>query len=231
MPLDVFGSFDVVEAFYEAHAVGIKRPKAIWFKHGVLSPGAYINNRVLPSREGIWEDLMYGFYDKAEALRDEWDVVASVATGGTPHGVALAWMMTAPHFTVKKAEKGHGVGGLIDGDVEVLKDKRVLLVEDMSSTFKSSLKAMQPLEAAGAKVTHTLLLNTWGLPDFHQNVGDHQVHALCTGEMILNWMAIKKLIDLDLEATVRHWLNSPEDESWAKEGWEVPPKPASVSDE
>lgn len=223
MPLHVFGTKDDVGPFFLSGAVGIRRPKAIRFKHGVLSPGAYIDNRVLPSHPDSWSIVIHQLIEHAQDLGKQWDVIASVATGGTPHGAALAHMLGAPHFTIKKEEKGHGVGGLIDGDLKKLRDMRVLLVEDMSSTFMSSLKAMKPIEAAGAEVTNTITLNTWGLPDFHTNIGKHHVHALVTGEMIVD--CAKELGDLDEEheKVVRHWLKHPEDEEWSKDGsWELP---------
>jgi orotate phosphoribosyltransferase len=99
---------------------------------------------------------------------------------------------------------------------------RVLLVEDMSSTFESALAAMKALEAAGARVAHTLILNTWGLPEFHANIVGHSVHALCTGEMIVDYAAQNGMLDEKVERIVRHWLEHPEDEEWSKEGWELP---------
>lgn len=227
MPLKVFGTPDSVRPFFAANAVGIKRPKARRFKHGVLSPGAYIDNRTLPSHPAQWRQVIGRIADYARELWGDYGGIASVATGGVPHGIALARELGLPHFSVKKQEKGeHGLGGLIDGDVSLLPGMRILLVEDMSSTFMSSVKAMRPLEHVGATVAHTMLLNTWGLPEFYDNVGEHQVHALCTGDMILEHAVRTKLVDDELAAIVRHWLKHPQDESWAKDGtWELPKKP------
>jgi orotate phosphoribosyltransferase len=212
-----------VKPFFEAGAVGIRRPNAIRFKHGVLSPGAYINNRMLPSHPHEWDEVIGRLKERAESLVRDYEAIASVATGGVPHGIALAREIGVPHFIVKKEEKrGHGLGGLIDGDTAALEGKRVLLVEDMSSTFESPIRAMEALKAAGAVVAHTLLLNTWGLPKFHENIGGHSVHALCTGEMIVDYAAQIGELDSGLEKIVRHWLKHPWDEEWSKDGWQMP---------
>jgi orotate phosphoribosyltransferase len=225
--LGAVGSQEAVRALFAANAVGFARPNAILFKHGVLSPGAYINNRVLPSHREAWDAVLDPLYRHARGLRGNYDGIASVATGGVPHGVALARLLKVPHFSVKKQEKGHGVSGLIDGDTSLLNGMKILMVEDMSSTFESTLKAMRPLESVGALVVHTLLLNTWNLPDFRRNVQHHSVFALCDGLAILNEAVHLGKIDAEHEDIVRHWLEHPEDESWSKTGGWVLPKAAS----
>lgn len=153
-----------------------------------------------------------------EVSRWDYDVIASIATGGIAHGIAIAREFYEPHVSVKTAEKDHGLGGLVDGDVGILKGAYILLVEDMSSTFESSLKAMRALEEHGARVVRTLLLNTWYLPDFQRNVEEHEVWALATGEMLLDYAVKDRRLDEEHERIVRHWLVHPEDESWAHDG-------------
>ncbi len=222
--LKVFGNDAGVASLFQANAVGFNRPKAIRFKHGVLSPGAYIDNRKLPSHHAAWQTVVMQMIMRARALKSEYDVIASVATGGIVHGAVIGWQLGVPHVIVKKQEKaGHGLGGLIDGDSKILNGKKVLLIEDMSSTFESSLKAMEILRNAGAEVTHTLLINTWELPDFRRNIENHAVHAMCTGTMILGYAAKRRLVDPAYESLIRHWLQHPEDERWAHQGgWVLP---------
>jgi orotate phosphoribosyltransferase len=211
-----------VRPFFESGAVGISRPDAIRFRQGMLSPGAYINNRKLPSHPREWDEVMSKVMKRAEDLYG-FDAIASVASGGVLHGGVLAWKMTIPHFIVKKEEKKtHGFGGLIDGDASMLEGRGVLLVEDMSSTFKSSLRAIGILEDAGATVAHTLLLNTWGFPEFHENIRGYSVHAICTGEMIVDYAAQSGIIDKSHEGILRHWLENPWDQEWSRDGWKLP---------
>ena len=224
MPLHMIdGGHRVVQAFFDSNAVGFRRPKAIRFVSGILSPGAYINNRTLPSHQEEWQQILTPLFAQARKLRNDYDVIASVATGGVPHGIAIARELMMPHVIVKKQEKTHGLGGLIDGDTLILKGGRILLVEDMASTLSSTLKAMRPLEHEGATIAHTLLLNTWDLPDFRHNIGEHSLHVLCTGAMYLDWATTYKLLDDEHAAIVRHWLEHPEDEGWAKDcKWVLP---------
>lgn len=218
MPLRLFGNDFVVSALFDARAVGFSYGKAIKFKQGVLSPGAYINNRVLPSYPKSWNTVLGSLIQHARSIQYDYDVIVGVANGGIPHGAVLAHQLQKPYLTVRDGTKKHGLGGQVDGDVDYIKSgARVLLVEDMSSTFESSLRSMDILKELsddGNPVTHTLLLNTWNLPDFKRNIERHSVHALCTGDEMLDVAVRRKLVDPEYERLLRNWLLHPEDESW-----------------
>jgi orotate phosphoribosyltransferase len=229
MPLEVIGTKNTVRALFAANTAGFKRSEAIRFKHGVLSPGAYIDNRKLPSHPGPWDTILTRMEVYAKKLRQEYDVIAAVATGGIAHATVMARSCGAPLVIVKKQEKDRGLGGLIDGDTKVLRGARTLLVEDMSSTFESSLKAMRALDHEGASVTHTIMISTWDLPDFQKNVAGHNVHALCTGAMLLDHAVEKELVDGQYEKVLRNWLVHPEDETWVHDGTWVAPRGETFS--
>ncbi len=227
MALTFFGNTETVGNLFKANAVGFKRPKAIRFKQGTLSPGAYIDNRKLGSHPDALDAISSAMTRQAGKLRNDFDVIASVATGGISHAAIIAWRLHVPHVIVKKQEKtDHGLGGLVDGDFTILQQARVLLVEDMSSTFKSCLEAMGPLQREGATVAHTILINTWALPEFHKNSEGYSVYALRNGEMLMKYAADRSMIDLEYKKILEHWLLHPEDESWAHDGtWELPKSP------
>ena len=57
-------------------------------------------------------------------------------------------------FFVRKQAKGHGAKKLVEGLAkgETLAGKRVVVVEDVTTTGESAFKAVEPLREAGAKV-------------------------------------------------------------------------------
>ncbi|MEM2124340.1 MAG: orotate phosphoribosyltransferase [Methanolinea sp.] len=79
----------------------------------------------------------------------EFDVVAGVAVGGIPLAVAVALAKQRPFAIVRKEEKGHGKAGRIIGDVG---GRRVLLVEDVTTSGGSALDGVRALRAAGGTV-------------------------------------------------------------------------------
>ncbi|MFA4848664.1 MAG: orotate phosphoribosyltransferase [Methanoregula sp.] len=78
----------------------------------------------------------------------EFDVVAGVAVGGVPLAVATALAAQKPYAIIRAAEKSHGKKEMIIGTV---RNKRVLLIEDVTTSGGSALYGIQTLRTAGAK--------------------------------------------------------------------------------
>ncbi|MAZ56179.1 hypothetical protein CL653_00075 [bacterium] len=221
---NAYGDNNHSTALFEAGAVGFNFGQVIRFKSGILSPGAYLNNRVLQSRPKEWDILLGRMIDLLDQMEGTYDVVASVATGAIIHGGALVRMLDdVPHMTVKKEEKAnHGLKGLIDGDSSVLPGAKVVLVEDMSSTFESALKAIEILEMNDAEVVHTLAISTWGFPIFHNNIADRDVSVLCQGEELVRHAVDTGAINAGYADLLSNWLDKPEDEGWINADWTMP---------
>jgi orotate phosphoribosyltransferase len=88
------------------------------------------------------------------------DVIAGVATGAIAHGVLVADRLKKPFVYVRPKPKDHGTGSVIEGLLE--KGARVAVVEDLISTGKSSLAAVDSLRAAGAQVLGMTAIFTYG---------------------------------------------------------------------
>jgi orotate phosphoribosyltransferase len=90
------------------------------------------------------------------------DVVAGVATAGIPHGVMAADLLKLPFIYVRAKPKEHGMGNQIEG---VLKPgQKVVVIEDLISTGKSSLQVVDVLREQGAEVLGMCGLFTYGFP-------------------------------------------------------------------
>ncbi len=97
------------------------------------------------------------------------------------------------------------------------------MIEDMSSTFESTLRAMKPIEAEGGTVAHTFAISTWGFPEFYTNVGNHEVHVLCTGEQMVDYTKRMYEIGSNYTRLLRQWLKEPREESWFDDlNWKRP---------
>lgn len=92
--------------------------------------------------------------DKLEA-----DLVGGLELGAVPVVAAAAAMSAVAGrplaaLIVRKEAKGHGTNSLIEGlaEGETLAGRRVVVVEDVTTTGGSALKAIAALRAAGAEV-------------------------------------------------------------------------------
>ena len=85
---------------------------------------------------------------KLVAQSHDFDVIAGVAVGGVPLAVATALAAKKPYAIIRAAEKSHGKKEMIIGNV---RNKRVLLIEDVTTSGGSALYGIETLRIAGAQ--------------------------------------------------------------------------------
>ncbi len=90
------------------------------------------------------------------------EAVAGVATGAIAQGALVADELNKPFVYVRSKAKDHGMGNLIEGELE--KGAKVVVVEDLISTGGSSLKAVAALREAGYEVVGMVASYTYGFP-------------------------------------------------------------------
>ena len=92
------------------------------------------------------------------------DMIAGTPTAGIPHGVSLANEINKPFIYPRKWQKGHGMQNKIEGvpPEETVKDKHVIMIEDLISTGGSSVESLEVIRSAGAKVDTCLSIFSYG---------------------------------------------------------------------
>lgn len=123
------------------------RFKAIEFGDFTLASGAK-STYYVDVKTAVTRPELLSVVATAVASSHEFDVVAGVAVGGVPLCVATAIEKKKPYAIIRAAEKDHGKKSLVIGDV---KDKNVLLVEDVTTSGGSALYGINVLRAAGAR--------------------------------------------------------------------------------
>ena len=95
----------------------------------------------------------------------EADMVGGLEMGAVPIATAVAVASHAkgrplPAFFVRKQTKEHGTKSLIEGLVrgESLEGRRVVILEDVTTTGGSSLKAIEAVRAEGATVVRVVTI-------------------------------------------------------------------------
>lgn len=90
----------------------------------------------------------------------EAECIAGVATAGIAWGAMVADQLKLPFIYVRTKPKEHGMGNQIEGNITPL--QKVLVIEDLVSTGKSSLEVCQALRNAGLEVCGMVSLFTYG---------------------------------------------------------------------
>lgn len=92
----------------------------------------------------------------------EVEVIAGVATGAIAQGALVADTLSLPFVYIRSTPKDHGLENLIEGNIKP--GQKVVIVEDLVSTGKSSLKAAQAVRDAGAEVIGMVAIFTYEFP-------------------------------------------------------------------
>ena len=135
-------------------------PKApfIWAS-GWKSP-IYCDNRLVLSHPMIRNYVKTEIAKNLENVYGKPDVIAGVATGAIGIGALVANELGLPFVYVRPEAKKHGRQNQIEGHLE--KGQNVVVVEDLISTGKSSLNAVQVLKKALVNVKGMVAIFSYG---------------------------------------------------------------------
>jgi orotate phosphoribosyltransferase len=111
---------------------------------------------------------------------------------------------------VRLEPKKHGRQNQIEGVIQ--KGQRVVVVEDLISTGKSSLLAVEALKEAGAQVKGMVAIFTYGFEIAEQNFKEAGVtlNTLSNYQNLLDLAVAKKYISETEFQTLQEWRNSPD---------------------
>lgn len=93
----------------------------------------------------------------------EADIICGVATAGIAWGIMAADLLKLPYIYCRSEAKSHGLGRQIEGQFEP--GQKVVVVEDLVSTGKSSLAVVDVLRANGLEVLGMVAIFTYGFPE------------------------------------------------------------------
>lgn len=134
----------------------LKKCGAIQFGRFVLTSGAisdyYIDIKKASTNPKILKKIVEMMAEYVEG----YDVIAGMELGAIPLAVALSLETGTPYVIVRKEKKQHGTGKQIEG-VDV-KNKKVLVVEDVTTTGGSVVKAIKTLRENQALVDEVLVV-------------------------------------------------------------------------
>jgi len=180
----------VAEFLLQIKAIKLQPNNPFTWASGWKSP-IYCDNRVTLShptvRTYIRQKLTQLIQEKFGAV----GCIAGVATAGIPQGVLVAQELGLPFIYVRSKPKDHGTGNLIEGDV--VTGKRVVVIEDLISTGKSSLQAVDALRDAGYDVAGLAAIFSYEFNLAEENFKQ----AKCPFVTLSNYSALIKYAELN----------------------------------
>jgi orotate phosphoribosyltransferase len=159
MVLDKNTAKKTAELLLQINAIKLNPENPFTWASGWKSP-IYCDNRIILSYPHIRNFVREEMAKQVETLYGKPDIIAGVATGAIGIGALVADYLGLPFIYVRPEPKSHGRQNQIEGLLE--HGQSVVVIEDLISTGKSSLNAVDALAAAGAKIKGMLAIFTYG---------------------------------------------------------------------
>jgi orotate phosphoribosyltransferase len=209
MPVNEITSKKIAEFLLQIKAIKLQPEKPFTWASGWKSP-IYCDNRIALSHPKVRTFIRQALVTAIEETYGRPDVIAGVATAAIAQGALVAEAMGLPFVYVRSAPKDHGRENLIEGELN--EGQTVVVIEDLISTGKSSLKAVQSIRDAKCKVKGMISIFNYGFPLAEENFSKENcpVLSLCNYSILLDQAVESNYIkakDLDI---LKQWKEQPE---------------------
>lgn len=203
---------ETAELLLKLKAIKLQPNDPFTWASGWKSP-IYCDNRIILSNIGCRNKIANYFSQLIREKYKDVDVIAGVATGAIGIGILVAEKLNLPFIYVRPEAKKHGRQNQIEG--EVSKGKKIIVIEDLISTGKSSLNAVKALREAELDVLGMIAIFTYDFEISKNNFLKDSVKLNTLSnysELLKKAVEINYVSEKDIE-TLEKWNKSPE--SWS----------------
>ena len=198
----------VAEKLLQVNAIRLSPDNPFTWASGWRSPIYCDNRKVLGFpyiRDFIKSEMcnvIFGKFPEAELL-------AGVATAGIAWGAMAADQLKLPYIYVRPKPKEHGLGNQIEGFYKP--GQKVLIIEDLISTGKSSLQVVDVVREAGLEVAGMVSIFTYGFRHADEAFKARGVRyeSLTNYENLIGLAVEQGIVSGSLEKTLLNWRQDP----------------------
>lgn len=203
----------VAEKLLQIQAVKLSPAQPFTWASGWKSP-IYCDNRKVLSYPYVRDFIKSELSNLVFETWPEAAVIAGVATAGIPHGAMVADQLKLPFIYVRSKPKEHGMGNQIEGVLQP--GQPVVVVEDLISTGKSSLEAVQAIRAAGGEVIGMVSIFNYGFEVAVKafEAANVPFRSLSNYNALIELAVEKGQVGADEQATLQAWRTAPD--VWGK---------------
>ncbi|MFT3948296.1 MAG: orotate phosphoribosyltransferase [Agriterribacter sp.] len=198
----------VAEKLLQINAIRLNPQQPFTWASGWKSP-IYCDNRKTLSfpyiRDFVKSELCNVIFESFP----EADLIAGVATAGIAWGAMAADQLKLPFIYVRPKPKEHGLGNQIEGYYEP--GQRVVVVEDLISTGKSSLQVCDVLKQQGLPVEGMVSIFTYGFDvaaEAFEKAGV-TLKSLTNYSTLISLALEKNIVTPENENTLLNWRENP----------------------
>ncbi|MFM2362758.1 MAG: hypothetical protein RLZZ316_1660 [Bacteroidota bacterium] len=198
----------VAEKLLQVEAVRLSPAQPFTWASGWKSPIYCDNRRVLSfpyMRDFIKSEMCNLIFTEFQDAQ----ILAGVATAGIAWGAMAADQLKMPYLYVRPKPKEHGMGNQIEGLYQP--GDKVLVIEDLISTGKSSLQVVEVLRKAGVEVVGMVAIFSYGFKvatDAFEAAGV-PFRTLTNYEALIELALEKGQVATDHQAILLKWRQDP----------------------
>ncbi len=197
------------EILLKLEAIKLSPNNPFVWASGWKSP-IYCDNRIILS-DPFSRDLIANNFSKIiKSKYKNVELIAGVATGAIGIGILVAQKLNLPFIYVRPEAKKHGRKNQIEG--KAVENQKVVVIEDLISTGKSSLNAVKALRNSKLDVLGMVAIFTYGFDTSVNNFEKDLVKldTLCDYSRLLEKALEIDYIKEEYLETLTEWNKDPE---------------------
>ena len=192
----------------QINAIKLNPENPFTWASGWKSP-IYCDNRIALSFPKVRDFLSKVISEKIKKDFEGSFIIAAVATGAIGIGMLVAQKLDLPFIYVRPEPKKHGQKNQIEGKFN--EGQRVVVIEDLISTGKSSLNAVKALRERSAQILGMMALFTYqfSIAEEAFKKDNVKLQTLCDYSYLLSAALNKKTISENQLEDLKTWRNNP----------------------
>ena len=208
MVKDEFIAKETAKLLLQINAIKLNPKNPFTWASGWKSP-IYCDNRIILSYPKIRKlicDFLASLID--QNIKD-YDLIAGVATGAIGVGMLVANKLDKPFIYVRSDRKKHGRKNNIEGFYK--KDQKVVVIEDLISTGKSSLDACDSLISENLKIKSLFSIFNYNFDISEENFKSKKIEyfSLCSYNYLIDYALENNFFSSSEIDELRKWRNDP----------------------
>ncbi len=200
----------IAEKLLQINAIKLSPQEPFTWASGIKSP-IYCDNRKVLSypfqRDFIKSELCNVIFEGFP----EADAICGVATAGISWGAMVADQLKLPFIYCRPEPKKHGLGNQIEGAYTA--GQKIVVLEDLVSTGKSSLQVVDVLRNEGLDIQGMVAIFSYGFTEAAEAFAakNLSLKTLTNYPALLDLAVEKGQITADEQAVLEQWRTNPKE--------------------
>lgn len=208
MVLDKKVAEQTVNYLTQINAIKLNTKKPFTWTSGIKSP-IYCDNRLILSFPDVRKFVADKMTEIVENKYGKDISIAGVATGAIAIGAMIAERINVPYAYVRPEPKGHGLKNQIEGNIK--NGSNVVVIEDLISTGKSSLNAINALKSEGYNVMGMLSIFSYNFQFANKKFEDENIsiNSLSDYNSLVNLIQSEGTLNINEISRLKKWREDP----------------------